>query len=241
MLPTEVSTTSDYTVRDQQRMTKAVNYFNWQSRLALAPLGRRIVEVGCGIGNFTRTMLDRDLIIGLDIDENCISNHRARFATQSNVQSHVLDALDPAFAQLHEQQPDSVVCLNVLEHISDDLATLKAFNQILPQGGRVVLIVPAFMALYGPIDKHLGHYRRYTKASLRQTASDSGFRAIDLRYMNTIGFFGWWVNAKLIPRQEQSEGQIEVFDKYVVPVLDKVESAVTPPFGQSVFAVLEKA
>lgn len=240
MLPTEVTTTSDYTVRDQQRMTKAVNYFNWQSRLALKPLGRRIVEVGCGIGNFTRTMLDRDLIIGLDIDENCIANHRARFAAHAHVQSYVLDALDPAFARLKNHQPDSVVCLNVLEHISDDLGTLRAFANILPAGGRAVLIVPAFMALYGPIDQRLGHYRRYTKASFRQTAEQAGFRALDLRYMNTVGFFGWWVNAKLIPRQEQSEGQIEVFDKYLVPVLDRLESTVTPPFGQSVFAVLEK-
>jgi 2-polyprenyl-3-methyl-5-hydroxy-6-metoxy-1,4-benzoquinol methylase len=232
---------SEYTVRDQQRMTRAVNYFAWQARLALAPLGRRIVEVGCGIGNFTRMMLDRDLVIGLDIDPNCIAQHRERFADRPQVQSHVLDALDPAFGALREHQPDSIVCLNVLEHISDDLATLRAFHSILPPGGRVVLLVPAFEALYGPIDKHLGHYRRYTKASLRKTAQDAGFQARELRHMNTIGFFGWWVNAKLIPREEQSEGQIELFDKFIVPVQEKIESWIAPPFGQSVFAVLEKS
>ncbi len=240
MTPTVLTPSSDYTVRDQQRMTRAVNYFAWQARIALAPLGRRIVEVGCGIGNFTRMMLDRELVVALDIDPNCIANHQARFANQSHIQSRVLDALDPRFSALREQRPDSVVCLNVLEHISDDLATLRAFNSILPPGGRVVLLVPAFMALYGPIDKHLGHYRRYTKASLRTTAHAAGFRPLDLRYMNTIGFFGWWVNAKLIPREEQSEGQIEIFDKYIVPVQEKLETWITPPFGQSVFAVLEK-
>ncbi len=222
-------------------MTAAVNYFAWQAKLALAPLGQRIVEVGCGIGNFTRMMLDREGVVGVDIDENCIARHRERFGANANVQSRVLDALDPAFAELKEFRPDSVVCLNVLEHISDDLATLRAFGNILPAGGRVVLMVPAFMALYGPIDRHLGHYRRYTKTSLRQTAEAAGLRPLSLRYMNTVGFFGWWVNAKLIPREEQSEGQIELFDKRIVPVLEKLEGAIAPPFGQSVFAVLEKA
>lgn len=221
-------------------MTKAVNYFAWQARLALAPLGQRVVEVGCGIGNFTRMMLDRDFVLGLDVDANCIAHHQQRFAEHANIQSRVLDALDPQFASLREERPDSVVCLNVLEHISDDLATLRAFASILPRGGRVVLMVPAFQGLYGPIDKHLGHYRRYTCHSLATTAAAAGLRALDLRYMNLVGFFGWWVNAKLLPREEQSEGQIEVFDRYIVPVQEKLESWIRPPFGQSVFAVLEK-
>jgi SAM-dependent methyltransferase len=240
LLPTEVSTTAEYTVRDQQRMSRAVNYFAWQARLAIAPLGRRIVEVGCGIGNFTRLLAGRDLVIGIDIEPACIAEHQARFASQPHIQSRVLDAMHPDFLALQNAHPDSVVCLNVLEHIEDDLGTLRAFASILPPGGRAVLIVPAFMALYGPIDRHLGHYRRYTLSSFRETAEKAGFTPLTLRYMNTIGFFGWWVNAKILKRQEQSEGQIDLFDKYLVPLMDKLESLIPPPFGQSVFAVLEK-
>jgi SAM-dependent methyltransferase len=221
-------------------MSRAVNYFEWQSRLAMAPLGRRVVEVGCGIGNFTRMIADRDRVIGVDIEPVCIEQHQARFRNQSNISSQVLDAMDPRFLDLKSESPDSIVCLNVLEHIEDDLGTLKAFASILPKGGKAVLIVPAFMALYGPIDKFLGHYRRYTCSSFAATAQAAGFHATELRYMNTIGFFGWWANAKIFQRTEQSEGQIELFDKRIVPVLEKLESWVTPPFGQSVFAVLEK-
>jgi SAM-dependent methyltransferase len=236
----EVSTTSEYTLRDQQRMTRAVNYFAWQAEIAMAPLGQRIVEVGCGIGNFTRMIADREMVVGVDIEPVVIEQHQKAFAGRGNVKSMVLDAMDPAFLELKRERPDSVVCLNVLEHIEDDLGTLKAFGEILPRGGRAVLIVPAFQALYGPIDKHLGHYRRYTKQSFADTARRAGFAARQLRYMNTVGFFGWWVNAKVFRRQEQSEGQIDLFDKRIVPVLRAVESWVSPPFGQSVFAVLEK-
>jgi len=221
-------------------MSTAVNYFQWQARLAMAPLGQRVVEVGCGIGNFTRMIADRDLVIGVDIEPACIDQHRTRFANQKNIRSLVLDAMDPSFSNLKAEAPDSIVCLNVLEHIEDDLGTLKAFASILPQGGKAVLIVPAFMALYGPIDKYLGHYRRYTCASFADTANQAGFVTKELRYMNTIGFFGWWANSKILKRQEQSEGQIELFDKRIVPILEKLESWISPPFGQSVFAVLEK-
>ena len=221
-------------------MTRAVNYFEWQAKLAMAPLGRRVIEVGCGIGNFTRMIAGRELVVGVDIEPVCIAEHKRRFAGNANVRSLVLDAMSPAFLDLRQDAPDSVVCLNVLEHIEDDLGTLKAFASILPKGGKAVLIVPAFMALYGPIDKHLGHYRRYTRASFAATANAAGFNAPVLRYMNTIGFFGWWANAKILKRTEQSEGQIELFDKHIVPLLEKIEGAVSPPFGQSVFAVLEK-
>lgn len=221
-------------------MTRAVNYFAWQAKLAMAPLGSRVVEVGCGIGNFTRMIADRELVIGIDIEAACIAEHRQRFAGQANVRSLLLDAMSPAFHNLKQDAPDSVVCLNVLEHIEDDLGTLKAFASILPKGGKAVLIVPAFMALYGPIDKHLGHYRRYTCSSFAATANAAGFNAPVLRYMNTIGFFGWWANAKILKRTEQSEGQIELFDKHIVPLLEAIEGAISPPFGQSVFAVLEK-
>lgn len=221
-------------------MSRAVNYFAWQARLAMAPLGQRIVEVGCGIGNFTRMIADRELVVGIDIEEACIAAHRRHFAGQENVQSMVLDAMHPDFALLKERRPDSVVCLNVLEHIEDDLGTLRAFAGILPKGGKAVLMVPAFMALYGPIDKHLGHYRRYTLASFEETAAKAGFAAPVLRYMNAVGFFGWWANAKILKREEQSEGQIDLFDRTIVPLLEKLEGAIAPPFGQSVFAVIEK-
>jgi SAM-dependent methyltransferase len=235
-----VSTTSEYTVRDQQRMTKAKRYFAWQSEISAAALGQRILEVGCGLGNFTEQIAHRQHIVGIDIDCECVRLHQQRFVQRPNIRSMVLDALDPEFLNLSAEGFDSIACLNVLEHISDDRLTLERFQQILPPGGVVVLLVPAFESLFGPIDRNLGHYRRYTKASLRRTAEAAGLRARTLRFMNVIGFFGWWVNARLVPREEQSEGQIELFDRYVVPVQRSLERLIEPPVGQSIFAVLEK-
>src|SRR5580698_9944617 len=166
----------DYTVRDQERMTAATRYFAWQSRMAAREVGRRTIEVGCGIGNFTATLSDRELVVGLDVEASCIDKHRERFAGYSNIRSEVMDAGSAQFALLASHRPDSVVCLNVLEHISDDRTALSNMASVLAPGGRVILIVPAFAALYGPIDARLGHHRRYSKRGLSALALDVGLR-----------------------------------------------------------------
>lgn len=235
-----LSTTTEYTVADQQRMTKARRYFEWQSRLSAEQLGHRVLEVGSGLGNFTQHLLDRELVVALDVEQECVARLRKRYRDCPNLKAIAMDALDPAFLKLKEFSLDSIACLNVLEHIRDDRLMLARMQQILPAGGRVVLIVPAFQALYGPIDRNLGHYRRYSKASLSETALSAGLRPRILRYMNSVGLVGWWINARVLKKTEQSESQIALFDSAIVPLLSRLESFVEPPFGQSIFAVLEK-
>jgi SAM-dependent methyltransferase len=229
-----------YTVRDQKMMSRAHRYFNWQSRLVRPQLGTRVLEIGCGLGNFTAQLTDREMVVALDVDEDCVRKHRERFAAHPNITSLRMSASDPAFCELAAYRPDSAVCLNVLEHIEDDRAVLQNASAVLPARGRLVLIVPAFPALYGPIDSLLGHYRRYTRQSLTRLAAETGFRPAVLRYMNAVGFIGWWVNARIFKRTEQSERQIALFDSLIVPWLSRAEAVVPPPFGQSLFAVLEK-
>lgn len=235
-----LSPSIDYTLRDQERMTVARNYFDWQSRLARRALGRRVIEVGCGLGNFTERLLDKDLVVALDLEPDCVASLNQRYGSRGNLIALSVDASSETFQELITFEPDSCVCLNVLEHIQNDRAALSNMASVLPRGGRIVLMVPAFQALYGPIDHNLGHYRRYTRNSLGRLATGCGLRVDRLYYMNAIGFFGWWWNAKVGRREEQSPGQIRLFDSVIVPVMSKLEDACPPPFGQSLFAELSK-
>jgi ubiquinone/menaquinone biosynthesis C-methylase UbiE len=232
--------TADYTIRDQERMEHANRYFEWQFAMAKQHLGSRVLEIGCGLGNFTRHLVDRDHVIAIDCEPRCAEKHRRRFTAFSNVDTFCLDVLSPEFLELRSHQPDSIACLNVLEHIRDDAGALRQMGGVLPPGGAVVLIVPAFECLYGPIDANLGHARRYSKGSLLRVAEHAGFRPRVFRYINSAGFLGWWFNARILKRTEQSTAQIKFFDSLVMPPLSRLEQRFEPPVGQSVFAVLEK-
>jgi hypothetical protein len=107
-------------------------------------------------------------------------------------------------------------------------------------GGAIVLLVPAFPSLYGPIDRNLGHYRRYRRGSLANLARAAGLAVRKLHYVNAIGFFGWWVNARVLRRETQSDAQIAFFDHWLVPLFSALESGIPPPFGQSLLAVLRR-
>lgn len=235
-----VCATTDYTLRDQERMKAAQRYFAWQSRMASRELGRRVVEVGCGVGNFTRHLIDRELVAAIDVEADCVAKLLTNLHHPVNVTARTMDVVDPEFVEFRELDIDSIVCMNVLEHVRDDRLALRNMAAVLGPGGKAVLIVPAFEALYGPIDRNLGHYRRYSKSGLRSLAAAAGFHVTRMRYMNSVGCVGWWVNSKIFMRTEQSAKQIRTFDRLIVPPLAWLESRVEPPFGQSLFVVLTR-
>jgi ubiquinone/menaquinone biosynthesis C-methylase UbiE len=234
--------TAIYTLEDQERMTRAANYFAWQHRLVTCELGRRVIEIGCGIGNFTRLIVDsREAVLALDIQPGCVERLQQRFPGQANLRAVACDVTSPALSDFHSFRADSCVCLNVLEHIEDDREVLRRMAGVLAPGGNIIVLVPAFPSLYGPIDERLGHYRRYTRASISRLAEKSGLTVKTSYYLNAIGFFGWWMNAHILKREAQSTGQIEIFDRYIVPIASRLEDWVRPPFGQSLFVVLKKS
>jgi SAM-dependent methyltransferase len=221
-------------------MQAARRYFAWQARLATEQIGRRVVEIGCGLGNFTEHLLDREQIIALDVVEDCLDHLRGRFPSRANLVARRMDVQDPEFRELARYRPDTVVCLNVLEHVRDDRLALEHMHYVLDPGGRAVFILPAFESLYGPIDHNLGHFRRYSKGHWRALAEAVGFRIRQSHYLNSVGLIGWWLNAKVLKKTEQSEAQIALFDSLIVPPLSRLERWIEPPFGQSIFTVLEK-
>jgi SAM-dependent methyltransferase len=164
----------------------------------IAPfLGRRIVEIGVGFGTYTPWLLERGEVFAADTDEECLGHVRDRFACD---RLHVerLDLGDPQGLEgCAAFRADSVVCINVLEHIADDAAALRGLYGIVEPGGALCLIVPAHPALFGRMDAEAGHHRRYTRASVRELLTATGWRVESCRYVNALGAAGWWVHNRL--------------------------------------------
>ncbi|HEY1266902.1 MAG TPA: class I SAM-dependent methyltransferase [Candidatus Binatia bacterium] len=207
----------------------------------IAPfIGRRILEIGAGIGNFTNLMLDRDLVVAADVYPPCVEYLEKRFADKPHVLPRRLDVADPATTALGKYDLDTVVCLNVLEHVEDDIGALSHMFAVLRSGGSLVLLVPAFEFLFGTVDSSLGHHRRYTKPPLVQKMRQSGFAIEKVFYMNLIGIAGWFLNNRVFKRTEESPKQIALFDRLIAPVAERAEKLFQPPIGLSLIAVGRK-
>jgi hypothetical protein len=129
--------------------------------------------------------------------------------------------------------------MNVLEHIEDDAATLRDFASVLPPGGRLALLVPSLKALYGTLDVHLHHFRRYEKADLEKLVSAAGFEIEKIRFLNRPGVFGWWLNSKVLKKKVLPKGQLRAF-RWILPLL-RLEENADPSFGMSLLVVARKA
>ena len=232
---------SDAIIRDLEIMSGARNYAEWIFGKFKNFLGNRVVEIGAGIGNFTGKFLDRELVVAVDNYKPCIEYIKNRFADNNNIVPFEESIDSPSILNLSRYIPDTIVCKNVLEHVEDDIAALDNMFSILTEGGKLILLVPAFQFMYGTIDRLVGHYRRYSKRDIETKLVTAGFYVKSISYMNCIAPFGWFLNNRILKKQEESPYQVVFYDRFVVPWLRKNEQIFIPPFGLSLIVVGEKS
>ncbi len=230
----------DPIVRDLEIMAKATNYRNWILSHYFGFIGKRVLEIGAGIGNYTEVLTDREVVIAIDNHEPCVDYLRDRFKGHKNIAPLKMDISSSLSLTLREYELDTAICLNVLEHIYDDIEALRTIRAILSKYGKIILLVPAFQFLYGSIDRLVGHHRRYTKNEINKKLNSAGFEVNDIFYMNSIAVLAWFVNNRILNIKEESFGQVLLYDRRVVPVLRKIEEIMRPPFGLSVVAIASK-
>ena len=223
------------------RMGKLEPYNRWLADRFRGALGRRVLEIGAGFGNMTRQLLGRELVVASDLDPVALEYLRGTFRGEPEVRiaSYRFPVTEDQRSEIRALGIDTVVCLNVLEHIEDDAGALADFYALLPSGGRVVLIVPALARLYGTLDEHLRHFRRYEKDELAEKLRAAGFAVEDCRFLNRPGIVGWYVNGKILRRRVLPSGQLAAF-RLALPLLRREETN-PPSTGMSLLAIGRKA
>jgi SAM-dependent methyltransferase len=217
-------------------------YLEWQIERFLPHIGQRVLEVGCGVGSIIELLGDRELICGIDVEEEVLAYAADRFPDRERYDFRRLDfsVLSPSEINLmRETRFDTIVSLNVLEHISDDVAALRAMQEIVRPGGHLVLLVPAHPALYGEYDRLDGHFRRYTKRMFSNVLRAAGFTHYSLRYFNALGALGWWAKYKVLRKSIHGSGDFQLMNA-AIPVLRPLERMISPPFGLSVTAIVTR-
>ena len=193
-----------------------------------------VIEVGAGIGQMTEQLAKMPAVrraVAIEPDAGYCAEHRRRLPGAELLEGTAADL--PAGSQF-----DTVLSINVLEHIREDNAELRRYRELLrDRTGALCLFVPARPEIYAPIDKDFGHYRRYTRRELKGKLLAAGFRIERLDYFNVLGYFAWWMNFCVLKKRRFEPGKVRFYDRLLFPIVHALESRIVrPPFGQSLLA-----
>ncbi len=215
----------------------APRYNRWLIERVTPWVGRRVLEIGAGVGTMSALLVDRERLVLSDTNPRYLERLRARFQGQPQV--HVVPLRLPATdGDLQAERLDTIICLNVLEHVNDDELSLATMFRLLQPGGRLVLLVPSLPAIYGTLDRALGHFRRYTPAELRRKYAAAGLRMRHIEYFNLAGVPGWWFTGRVLRRELIPTASLRWYDA-LVPLF-RLERFLPWRLGQSLIAVGER-
>jgi glycosyltransferase involved in cell wall biosynthesis len=202
---------------------RARRFNRWLYRNIRPYVGQRVLEAGCGIGNLTNELLNRQRLVAVDLEPVYVEMIERRFSHLENFRALRLDlANDKECAQLAAEDIDTVICLNVLEHIAADGVVLQRFHEMLQPGGHAIILVPQHPWLYTSLDQALGHARRYLVTELRDKLTRAGFEIVHEQGFNKLGTIGWFLSGKVLRRTHLSPRQMRIFD-WLTPLARLVE------------------
>lgn len=198
-------------------------------------IGNRVLELGAGIATLTNQLIPRDLYVASDINPNYLHYLRSYAVGKPYFRVMQIDASSRSDFDGLEGMFDTIIMVNVLEHVPDGTETLKNLWAALKPGGRVIIVVPQNPALSGTLDQALEHRERYTTEGLRQSLGGAGFEVEKVFDFNRSAVPGWWVNGRLLRRTRFSRLQLKVFDT-LMPMIKRIDSWL-PWSGLSLIAV----
>ncbi|MDQ3946909.1 MAG: class I SAM-dependent methyltransferase [Actinomycetota bacterium] len=221
---------------DLEVLRGAVRYQRWLLSVFGSALSGRLLEVGPGIGNFTRWLAgSADTVVAVDPDQAMCRDVLA--LGQPNVR-----VLDTALENLAgaDDSFDCVFLCNVLEHIHDDAEALRAAYSLVAPGGHVCIVVPAHPRLFGSLDRRYGHLRRYRRGDVRMALEATGFVDVSACYFNPVGAVGWFAVSRAAKRPHLTRTSVWLSEWLAVPLGRALRRVGPPPFGQSVVAMGRK-
>lgn len=233
-----------YVGKDLEAMSFAVNYHKWILDEFRPFLGEKFVEVGAGTGSFSELLLE-EKPAHLDIVEpsemfDYLKQNVLQIETETEIKFHQAIFADVCDEIGDKNKPDSIIYVNVLEHIEDDSSELKMIYETLENGGRCFIFVPALQSLYGEFDRKIGHFRRYAKKEIETKCKSAGFKILKSKYFDAAGILPWWIKYKLLKSESLESGAVTLYDKIAVPVISKFETFLPVPIGKNVLLVAEK-
>ena len=229
-----------YVGRDLEVLAGLPRYYNWIFQTFRPYINGAGVEFGPGLG--TNSALMRSRLSKLDLVEpspRLAGILRSRFAGDPELQVYETDT-ETFISSGPQLQYDTIILVNVLEHIQDDLAVVKAFYRMLRPRGHLLLFVPALPMLFSRIDEYYGHKRRYTSPDLTKLAINAGFEVPLVHYFDILGVLPWYLLNTLGGNIHFNPFLTGMYDVAGVPLTRWLEGVLRPPFGKNICMAARK-
>jgi glycosyltransferase involved in cell wall biosynthesis len=219
------------------RLNRAPRFTKWMADVIRPYVGEKVLEIGAGTGNLTVQLIPRQLYWASDINPLYITYLENFGHDRPYMRVGYTDG-EKGESFPTEHKFDTVICLNVVEHLADDLGALHNFREVLEEQGRAIVLVPCGPWLFGSLDEVLGHQRRYTREQLTELVTKAGFRLEKMLEFNRPGVIAWWLNARLLRRRTFGYWQIKMLN-ILTPLFEIIDDFLPlPPL--SLIAVISK-
>jgi len=242
-----LSTTDHIDIIGQETLeviSSADNFNKWMYQTIAPHCTGKILEIGSGIGNISKFFIEnQNQILLTDLRTSYTNILKKEYEGSPNVLGvDNIDLVDPSFDTKYDKYLDSfdtLFALNVIEHIKDDKQALINGYKLLRKNGKLIVLVPAYQALYNQFDSELEHYRRYTKGTLSKVFADAEIKILNQEYFNAVGILGWYVSGNILRKKQIPGGQMKLYDTFV-PIIKLIDKLILRSFGLSVITVGQK-
>src|SRR6516164_7425897 len=218
------------------RLNRAPRFTKWMADTIRPFMGERVLEIGAGIGNLTANLVPRTIYCVSDVNPHYLGRLKALTATRPYLYVHYTDASNEE--TYPKDQFDTVICLNVVEHLENDVHALRNIRKALTGDGKAIVLVPNGPGLYGSLDRVLGHYRRYTREQLVHACERAGLRVDRVIKFNRIGSPGWWLNGRILKKETFGLWQMKLLN-LLVPFVRPIDRFL--PFPHLAWIVIVQA
>jgi 2-polyprenyl-3-methyl-5-hydroxy-6-metoxy-1,4-benzoquinol methylase len=225
-------------------ISAADNFNQWMYDTIKPFVKGHVFEVGSGIGNISQFFLQNGNLTTLtDLRQTYCDILDQKFRNYPNLKGILkVNLTHPHFESEYAHllgTYDSIVAMNVVEHIEDDNLALANCYKLLAKGGHVIILVPAYQFLFNKFDVGLEHFRRYTKKRLTDLIAKNNFEIIHNQYFNAVGIAGWFVTGSVLKRETIPEGQMGLYNK-LVPAIKVMDKLIFNQIGLSTICVGKK-
>lgn len=227
-----------------ERFANAPRFNRWMFETIQPFCKGHVLEVGSGIGNLSTFFLEKNFrLTASDLRDEYINILHGKFGRHPNLES--IRSINLAEENFETRFPDllekfdTVVALNVIEHIKGDKLAIDNCRKMLKPGGHLVILVPAYQILYNLFDEELGHYVRYDRDSLNELLESQGMEVFRTKYFNSVGIIGWMINGSIFRKRLIPKWQLGLYDK-LVPVIKIIDKITFHGVGLSILAVARK-